>query len=76
MDTAGRVMAVCFEKPKKTHNRKDFFVHTLLDGLPADGVTAMVIKECLLRSIASGSLWRSRGAAETHARVEEGVGLD
>lgn len=48
MDTAGRVMAVCFEKPKKTHNRKDFFVHTWLDGLPADGVTAMVIKECLL----------------------------
>lgn len=50
-------MAVCFEKPKKIHNRKDFFVHTFLDGLPADGVTAMVIKECLLRSIASGSLW-------------------
>lgn len=60
-------MAVCFEKPKKIHNRKDVFVHTFLDGLPADGVTAMVIEEsssiyCIRQSVA---LWWSYGDACT-----------
>lgn len=62
-------------KTKEDPQQERCSVHTFLDGLPADGVTAMVIKECRLRSIASGSLWRSGGATETHARVE-GVGLD
>lgn len=41
------------------------FVHIFFTGgLPADGITAMVVKECRLLSIALGCLWRlsSRGA--------------
>ena len=46
---------------EKNHNRKFFFVLLctfFTGGLPADGITAMVVKECRLLSIALGCLWR------------------
>lgn len=56
MDTTGHIMDGCFLYLKKitkerNHDRKIIFcsfVHIFTGGLPADGITAMVIKECHL----------------------------
>lgn len=48
-------------KQRKNHNRESFFLffcaHFVTGGLPVDGLTAMVVKECCLLSIALSCLW-------------------
>lgn len=61
--------AFFFKNERKITTGRGFFflffcAHFFTGGLPADGITAMVVKECRLLSIALGCLWRlsSRGA--------------
>lgn len=69
----GWLLVLKNERKKKNHDRKGFFFFILLctfftGGLLADGITAMVVKECCLLSIALGCLWRLSSCRATCSR--------